>query len=281
MDDSEEVERLVKDAQKAFRRLLRNERDLIIQKIKDAPDIPTMVLLEAKSLRMIQKDNQRNEIPDPPFEFEKWVTVNILDDSEEQLSFWVEEERDWMETAAVTAGKEAFISLGVEKIFNARDEKLLRWIQERSLRSASLIKGVTDEDVLMTLWDVVYEGNYSIKKFSDALKESFAFSDQRAEVIARTEVISASRAGQYHGDLQSGIVIGKKWRSALQERTRQGHREADGQIVALDEPFLVANGKGQLEPLLFPGDSSLGAGPDNTIQCRCWYYRILEGEEMK
>lgn len=222
----------------------------------------------------------REEIPDPPYEFEKWVNVYILDESEEQLSFWVEEEREWMESAAVTAGTETLISLGVEKIFNARDEKLLRWIQERSLRSASLIKGVTDKDVLMTLWDVVYEGNYSIKKFSEALTDSFAFSDQRAEVIARTEVISASRSGQYHGDIQSGIVIGKKWRSALQERTRPGHREADGQVVALEEPFLVANSKGQLEPLLFPGDSSLGAGPDNTVQCRCWYYRILEGEEM-
>lgn len=260
---------------------MKSERDLYIKRLKEAPEVPTTVLIHANSLRMIQKEGQRAEVPDPPYEFERWVKINILDDSEEQLSLWVEEEREWIESAAVQAGITTFAELGMEISFNERDEHLLRWMQERSLRSAQLIKGVTDEDVLMTLWDVVFDGKYSIPRFVEALTESYSFSKRRAEVIARTEVISAARSGQYHGDVQSGIVIGKKWRSALQERTRPGHRAADGQVVRIDEPFLVANGKGQLEPLLFPGDNSLGAGPDNTIQCRCWYYRILEGEELE
>lgn len=280
MDDSEEVERITKEAEKSFKALLNRQRRHYAEKIKNAPDVPTSILVQANSLRTIQRVAAREENPEPPFEFERWVNVHILDDSEEQLSFWVEEEREWMENAAVAAGTTAFIELGMETVFNARDERLLRWLQERSLRSAQLIQDVTDQDVLMTLWDVVMDGNYSIAKFTDALKESYAFSDARAERIARTEVISASRAGQYNGDIQSGLVIGKKWRSALQERTRPGHREADGQVVRIDEPFLVANSKGQLEPLLFPGDTSLGAGPDNTVQCRCWYYRIFEGEDL-
>lgn len=51
--------------------------------------------------------------------------------------------------------------------------------------------------------------------------------------------------------------------------TRDWHRDAHGQVRPINEPFVVSNRKGIPERLLFPGDRSLGAGPDNTIQCAC------------
>ena len=111
---------------------------------------------------------------------------------------------------------------------------------------------------------------------SEALSEAYGFSEGRANTIARTEVITAGRAGQYYADVQSGMVVGKKWMAANQERTREAHREADGQVVGLNEPFIVDG-----EELMFPGDSSRGASADNCINCRCWYKRILEGEDME
>lgn len=277
-DFQEDIEKLTDDARKAFRRVLRKQRDLYIERLIDAPEIPTTVLMEARSLREIHRE--REEIPDPPPQFENWVNVYILNDSEDQLEMWVQEGRGWIENAAVLAGAATLIELGTDLEFNERDQRLLRWLSERSRRSAQLIQGVSDEDVLMTLWDVVYEGHFTINKASKALRESYAFSPVRAERISRTEIISAGRAGQFHGDRQSGIVIGKKWRAAKQDRTRKGHREADGQVVAFEEPFYVANGKGQVEALLFPGDTSFGASASNVIQCRCWYERILEGEDL-
>ena len=250
---------------------MRRQRNLYIERLKDAPDIPTTVLAEAHSLRSVQRD----EKPEPPTQFEGWVNVYILYDSMDQMEMWIDEEREWIENAAVLAGMQSLLELTTEIEFNERDARLLRWLSERSRRDAQLIQGVTDKDVLLTLWDVVYEGNFSINKASKALRETYSFSPERAETIARTEIISAGRAGQYHGDLQSGMVIGKRWMAAQQERTRDHHRKADGQVVAFDEPFIVDG-----EPLMFPGDSSLGAGAGNTINCRCWYERILEGEEM-
>lgn len=274
------IEDISKRAERAFKRLLNKQRDLYIKRLKNAPDIPSVFLVQANSMRSICRREERKEIPDPTFEFERWINENILTDSEEQLEMWVNNGREWIENAALIAGVESLLELELSIEFNMRDERLLRWLSERSRRSAQLIQGVSDEGVLMTLWDVVYDGNYSIPKAVEALKESYAFSDSRAERIARTEIITASRAGQYFGDGQSGLVVGKKWMSAKQERTRPGHRAADGQVVAFDEPFLVANKSGQLEPLLFPGDTSLGASASNVIQCRCWYYRILDGEDM-
>lgn len=274
---TKELESVSDDARKAFKRFLREQRDLYIDRLEKAPDIPTSVLVEAGSLRSFK----REETPDPPYQFERWVKTYILNDSGEQLELWVQEGREWIENAAILAGAAALAELDLEMEFNERDERLLRWLSERSRRSAQLIQGVSDEDVLMTLWDVVYEGQFTINKASRALRDSYAFSPVRAERIARTEIISAGRAGQYHGDLQSGMVIGKRWMAAHQDRTREGHREADGQVVAFDEPFYVANGSGQVEALMFPGDTSFGASASNVIQCRCWYERILEGEELK
>ena len=281
-EQTEIIEDLTKQAQEAILALLRRERDSYIKRLEKAPPVPTMAIVEARALSMVRRDENIRENPEPSPDFENWVTVNIINpDYEEQLELWVEESGELMENAAVLFGQISMLELGVDLVFNETDERLARWLSERSRREAQLIKGATDEDVIMTLWDVVMDGNYSIPKFVEALEESFAFSAKRAERIARTEVISASRAGQYHGDMQSGLVIGKKWMAANQERTRDGHRGANGQVVAFDEPFLVANGNGQLESLMFPGDTSLGASASNVIQCRCWYKRILEGEEME
>jgi hypothetical protein len=47
---------------------------------------------------------------------------------------------------------------------------------------------------------------------------------------------------------------------------RPSHAAAhyEGQIVAFDKPFKVGGKK-----LMFPTDSSLGAGPELTINCHC------------
>lgn len=275
------LEKIEDDARKAFKRLLRDQRNTYIERLKEAPDVPTDILMEARTLRMIRQEEQREEKPEPPLSLVAWVNTYITHDTYDQIEMWVQEGREWIENAAVLAGMESLIELDLEMEFNATDTRLVRWIAERSRRSAELIQGVSDESVLMELWDVVYEGKYTIPKAAKALQDSFAFSPARAERIARTEIISAGRSGQFHGDLQSGIVIGKKWRAADQPgRTREGHLEANDQVVAFDQPFYVANGQGQVEALMFPGDTSLGATASNVIQCRCFYTRILEGEEM-
>lgn len=244
----------------------------------DADEVPTRVLADVYSLRSIM---DRLEIPDPTTEFEEWVRNYILYDSStyrimiEGITYELSEEM------MLLTGESTFIDLDVDKDFNMQDGQLLRWLEERSRREAELIQGVSDDKVIMNLWDLVYEGQYSIDKAAESLRKEFAFSESRARTIARTEIITAGRSGQYFADVQSGLVIGKKWMAAQQERTRDGHRGADGQVVEIDEPFLVANKSGQLEPLLFPGDSSYGASASNIINCRCWYKRILEGEAMK
>ena len=99
------------------------------------------------------------------------------------------------------------------------------------------------------------------------------FDMKRATVVARTEIISSSNAGTLQGYKESGVVIGKEWSSTKDKRTRDHHKEAEGQRVKLDEHFIV---DGDL--LDYPGDNSYNAKASNVIQCRCSLKPILEGE---
>jgi uncharacterized protein with gpF-like domain len=54
----------------------------------------------------------------------------------------------------------------------------------------------------------------------------------------------------------------KEWIASFDDRTRDAHAEADGQIVMQSDPFLVGG-----EQLLYPGDPA--GSSENVINCRC------------
>lgn len=56
----------------------------------------------------------------------------------------------------------------------------------------------------------------------------------------------------------------KRWDAVGDDKMRRWHADADSQVQALEEPFIV-NG----EYLMRPGDTSLGATASNIINCRC------------
>jgi len=270
-----EVAVLTTKAADDFYNLLQNQVETYISRIEEADTPPTRVLMD---VHRFMYSNTRKDLSDVPKSFIDWIKSNILTDEGEQLELWDAAGFDWMEQSAKIAGMYNIMEIDTELVFDDTADDFLRSLSDRSRRAVELIQGVTDERVIMALWDVAFEGQYSVTKAANALREDFAFSKGRARTIARTEMVGAARTGQWHSDKQSGMVIGKIWRSAQQDRTRDGHREADGQRKTLDEPFYVQNANEEFEPLMYPGDSSK-ASADNVINCRCWYKRILEGEE--
>jgi hypothetical protein len=107
-----------------------------------------------------------------------------------------------------------------------------------------------------------------IERYSDRLLQL------RGETIARTEALAAfneARDQAFQQLIEEGKVdrqsVTKVWRSAGDERTRDAHAEMDGQTVGYDEPFVSPTGA----HLMHPGDDSLGAGPEDIINCRCTY----------
>jgi hypothetical protein len=95
----------------------------------------------------------------------------------------------------------------------------------------------------------------------------------RSEVIARTESITALRAGRHEGILQAveqGAIapdaIKKVWSTSADDRVREDHVAMDGEEVdGMEAPFTLPDGS----QMIYPGDSSLGADGAQTINCRC------------
>lgn len=95
----------------------------------------------------------------------------------------------------------------------------------------------------------------------------------RGEVIARTEGLPAIRAAKHEAYQQlvddGRIVeadIERGWHTTQDGRQRDSHDAMGGQTVrGLSLPFQSPSGA----LLMFPGDTSLGAGTDEIVACRC------------
>lgn len=94
----------------------------------------------------------------------------------------------------------------------------------------------------------------------------------RGEVVARTEALTALNAARYESYAQA-IAAGKidaesvtvTWGATGDARTRDSHAEMNGQRVKFGQPFTTPRGA----LMRYPGDTELGAGAEETIQCRC------------
>lgn len=98
--------------------------------------------------------------------------------------------------------------------------------------------------------------------------------------IARTEghrIQNEAALDGQHGAKKKGADIVKQWDATLDSRTRPEHREADGQIMELDEPFDVGGEKMQA-----PG---VGGSARNVCNCRCCLLQrakwALDDDELK
>lgn len=98
--------------------------------------------------------------------------------------------------------------------------------------------------------------------------------------IARTEghrIQNEAALDGQHGAKKKGADIVKQWDSTLDGRTRDEHRECDGQIREIDEPFDVGGEKMQA-----PG---VGGSARNVCNCRCCLLQrakwALDDDELK
>ena len=85
----------------------------------------------------------------------------------------------------------------------------------------------------------------------------------RSATIARTETHNAaSYANQQTAQSMNIPDQQKQWVTTQDPRSRSTHLQANGQVVPLDEDFIVGG-----KPMKYPGDPRGGAG--NVINCRC------------
>lgn len=100
-------------------------------------------------------------------------------------------------------------------------------------------------------------------EFNKGTDAETIFSADRIRDIARTESNGIADAATLDGYYRAGCQ-NKMWVSYRDKKVRATHKEADGQIVPLNQPFVVGDSL-----LMFPHDTSLGASASEIINCRC------------
>lgn len=86
---------------------------------------------------------------------------------------------------------------------------------------------------------------------------------ERSITTVRTEVNQVGNLALLYLATQDGKHY-KRWKIFGDGKERPSHKDAGGQTVPISEPFIVGGYQ-----LMFPCDSSLGAPPQEIVNCRC------------
>lgn len=162
----------------------------------------------------------------------------------------------------------------------------LEYIAQESIRRR--IAGVTNttRDLIISAITKGQEAGDSVDVISKRITDLIPrMSRLRGSIIARTETHGAANFGADQAARATGLTLEKEWVASHDHRTRdfgQGdgvvdefsHRAADGQKVAMDQPFRIPKRDGTTEALMFPGDPNGSAA--NVINCRCTVAHVVK-----
>lgn len=108
--------------------------------------------------------------------------------------------------------------------------------------------------------------------FRKGLVKIFSDTPYRATVIARTETTTASNTAMQitASEHSFGRPVTKTWETRMTATVRDSHRKMQGVTIPMEEPFHVPRKDGGYDLMMYPGDYSMGASAENTVNCRCW-----------
>ena len=141
-----------------------------------------------------------------------------------------------------------------------------RWIEDRLKFWAVRVNETTAQQVVGAIRKANELGE-SIPQIADRIEHIRDVSRARAEATAITEMVGATGEGHLQAFEQAEIEK-KQWWTALDERVRDSHAAAHGQIRRLSEDFDVGGQK-----LRAPGQ---GGSAEEVIGCRCLPLPVFE-----
>ena len=182
------------------------------------------------------------------------------------------------ERVNVFAANANYINYRVEKgskytiSFNLYDENTVKKLlkDQPELLPRRVINGRKDKawnrrKISNSVTQGIIQGE-SIPKLSSRIARDTGMSSLVATTLyARTAMTAAQNIGRIeamHRQQDMGIKVKKRWIATNDSRTRDTHAELDGQIVDVDEPFVVDGME-----IMEPGDPH--ADPSLVYNCRC------------
>lgn len=127
---------------------------------------------------------------------------------------------------------------------------------QRVSRFSTFVSTETDKRITSVITDVLQEN--AGQNIDELAREIYKrvnvlfdeFTEARARLIARTEVMGAFNMGTQEGLVQAagrGLVQNKMWITSRDDRVRDTH-QIDGQVVGINESFVLQDGSEMLYP---------------------------------
>ena len=156
--------------------------------------------------------------------------------------------------------------LGLKGIFKGEGFQLTpeleALLQQMVFNSGTVVNETLIDIIYRTLQRAIKE-TWTVEEFTQLITHQVdEFSTWRSRLWARTETAKTENWGQVEGYKQEEFVEKKGWLSAFSSESRDEHMAADGQVVGLNEPFIVMG-----EQLQYPGDPA--GSPGNICNCLC------------
>ncbi len=246
------------------------KREKFIKRMKSSCD-RVLNYARHETLRKIEKHFRENSsissaesggetLPSQPSSLAVRLTFDKALLSEELLAALADDQQ----AALSTAGQQLFDEIGKDSVWRLPSQDSIQFVQDR----ANLLANVPDEvhtEIMQSIEQGLQHGE-SRKELMSRISAAFDIQSSRAETIANTETAAAFNYSRDKAMREAGVTH-KKWlhsMSPLIKEPRPTHLEADGQIVPIDDPFDVGGVQ-----FMRPADDSLGAGPEDIINCHC------------
>lgn len=175
-------------------------------------------------------------------------------------------------------GNEALFFIGSRIGFKLDNPRAQKYIKRQAGNLIKDIDATTKERLRIALDEGLNQGE-GIPDLSERVRKVFdQADDSRSETIARTEVIKASNFASEEAWRQSGVVEGKEWLTAEDERVEEMCAAMDGKIVSLQGSYFEEG------DTLSVGDQSLTFDATNDFpplhpNCRCTIIPVLVGQK--
>jgi hypothetical protein len=138
----------------------------------------------------------------------------------------------------------------------------INWLRENAGDRVRNISDTSREEIGNQIRIGVQKGETRDQIATRIVKHRRSITPARAETIARTEVHAAANHGSLVAAREVAIPLYKIW--IAMPGARHTHAAASGQRRTLGQAFRVGGW-----PLMYPGDSTLGAPVEELVNCRC------------
>jgi len=154
-----------------------------------------------------------------------------------------------------------------DQVTDSLTEDVRAWLEEVTGERVVDVLDTTKLQIKRIIENGLREGKTSKQIADEMLDLDEISSYMRAARISVTETHSIAVAGNFYAmvDADLGEELEKIWHTNIDGRQRDPHEPMNEQHRKMSEPFKSGTGK----KLMFPGDSSLGAGADDIVHCRC------------